>query len=161
MDAAAGERRFPPSDMRLRRLKPSIRIVAVVAILGLLALAVWPWRRTRISAPGPEQAASRDLPHHVTVEVLNSGGKVGAARVGMLLLRHARLDVVYFGNADSSLAGRERNQVLVRRRDTTGVGRVIEALGSAEVIDAPDSARLVDLTILLGKEFVPGSGTPP
>jgi hypothetical protein len=142
-------------------LKPVLRAAGVVAILGLLALATWAWRRTQAPAPGPKQAARPDLPHHVTVEVFNSGGKVGAARVGMLLLRRARLDVVYFGNADSALAGRARNQVLVRRRDTTGVGRVIEALGDAEVIDAPDSARLVDLTVLLGKEFVPGSVTPP
>lgn len=102
-----------------------------------------------------------DLPRKVTVEVLNSGGNIGAARAGTLLLRRARLDVVYFGNADSARSGRLRNQVLVRRGDTTGVGRVIEALGSAEVIEAPDPARLVDLTVLLGKEFATASSIRP
>jgi len=102
-----------------------------------------------------------DLPRKVTVEVLNSGGNVGAARLGMLILRRARLDVVSFGNADSAQSGRLRNQVLVRRGDTTGVGRVIEALGAAEVIDAPDSTRLVDLTVLLGKEFASAASVRP
>jgi hypothetical protein len=105
--------------------------------------------------------AMADLPRKVTVEVLNSGGNVGAARLGMLLLRRARLDVVNFGNADSAQSGRIRNQVLVRRGDTTGVGRVIEALGAAEVIDAPDSTRLVDLTVLLGKEFASAASVRP
>jgi hypothetical protein len=147
--------------MRLTSRKRTLQAIGVVAVLGLVALAVWVWRRARVPVHRAEQAAAPDLPHRVTVEVLNSGGKVGAARVGMLLLRRARLDVVYFGNADSALAGRARNQVLVRRRDTTGVGRVIEALGDAEVIEVPDAARLVDLTVLLGREFVPGSGTSP
>lgn len=102
-----------------------------------------------------------DLPRKVTVEVLNSGGNVGAARLGMLALRRARLDVVSFGNADSAQSGRIRNQVLVRRGDTTGVGRVIEALGTADVIDAPDSTRLVDLTVLLGKEFASAASVRP
>jgi hypothetical protein len=102
-----------------------------------------------------------DLPRKVTVEVLNSGGNIGAARVGMLLLRRARLDVVYFGNADSAQSGRVRNQVLVRRGDTTGVGRVIEALGNAEIVEAPDLARLVDLTVLLGKEFAAAASARP
>lgn len=144
--------------MRLTPRRPSTRSVAggailLLLLLLLLALAGCRWRRAKASA-----ATSPDLPHPVTVEVLNSGGKVGAARVGMLLLRRARLDVVYFGNADAALAGRSRNQVLVRRGDTTGVGRVIEALGPAEVVLAPDPARLVDLTVLLGKEFLPAHG---
>jgi hypothetical protein len=71
----------------------------------------------------------------------------------MLLLRRAGLDVVSLANADSALSGRLRNQVLIRRHDTTGVGRVVEALGDAEVIEAADSTRLVDLTVLLGKRF--------
>lgn len=124
----------------------------------LLALAACHRRGGRTEGADPGQP---DLPRKVTVEVLNSGGNIGAARVGMLLLRRARLDVVYFGNADSAQSGRVRNQVLVRRGDTTGVGRVIEALGTAEIIEAPDLARLVDLTVLLGKEFVTAASARP
>ena len=101
------------------------------------------------------------LPHRVMVEVLNAGGPPGSARAGMLLLRRARLDVVLFGNAGPGLAHRSRNEVLIRRGDTTGVGRIVAVLGGADVIEAPDSASMVDLTVLLGRQFVPPASTPP
>jgi hypothetical protein len=110
-----------------------------------------------VPKPVPDDAVLQrswdSLPRRVVVEVLNSGGVAGAGRAGTLLLRRAGLDVVNLANADSAHRGRVRNQVLVRRGDTTGVGRALEALGDAEVITAPDSTRLVDLTVLLGKEF--------
>jgi hypothetical protein len=147
--------------MRLTPFRGPGRPDACYAILVLLTLAACHWRTPKGATASGDQPTKPDLPRKVTVEVLNSGGNVGAARVGMLVLRHARLDVVYFGNADSAQSGHARNQVLVRRGDTTGVGRVIEALGTAEIIDAPDAARLVDLTVLLGKEFAPATGGRP
>ena len=98
------------------------------------------------------------LSQRVVVEVINSGKVPGAGRAGMLLLRRAGLDVVSLSNADSALSGRLRNQILIRRRDTTGVGRIVEALGDAEVIEAADSTRLVDLTVLLGTRFLVPKG---
>jgi len=98
------------------------------------------------------------LSRRVVVEVLNSGKAPGAGRAGMLLLRRAGLDVVSLANADSALSGRVRNQVIVRRHDTTGVGRVVEALGDAEILEAADSSRLVDLTVLLGRRFLVPKG---
>lgn len=124
--------------------------VALIVTSGIVGWRVW-----RTPAPAVV-ATTRDwepLPRRVVVEVLNSGRLVGAGRAGMLLLRRAGLDVVYLANADSVRSGRQRNQVIVRRNDTTGVGRAVEALGDAEVIQAPDSTRLVDLTVLLGTRF--------
>ena len=87
----------------------------------------------------------------VIVEVLNPGKQVGLARAATLRLRQRGLDVVYFGNlSDTSLAKRERNLVYLRRGDTTGIGRVIAALGDAEIVDRADATRLVDLTVVLG-----------
>lgn len=125
---------------------------AVVLVLTGFGLR---WLLSRTATP-PAIASVRvwePLSRRVVVEVLNSGKVVGAGRAGMLLLRRAGLDVVYLANADSGLAGRVRNQVLVRRGDTAGVGRAVEALGDAEVIQLSDSTRLVDLTVLLGKRF--------
>jgi hypothetical protein len=128
--------------------------IAGVAVVALLAVAVASLLPPK---PLPDDVAQprswEPLPRRVVVEVLNSGGVVGAGRAGTLLLRRAGLDVVSLANADSAHRGRVRNQVLVRRQDTAGVGRAVEALGDAEVINAPDSTRLVDLTILLGKRF--------
>jgi hypothetical protein len=95
------------------------------------------------------------LPHHVTAEVLNVGRVPGAARVATDLVRHAGIDVVFYGGIDSVDKGNGHTRVLIRRGDTTGVGRVLDALGTADVASAPDSTRLVDLSILLGRTFGP------
>jgi hypothetical protein len=92
------------------------------------------------------------LPHRVRVEVRNASNLSGAARTGRLLLQHAGLDVVQSGNADSAITA---NRILVRMGDTTGVGRIVEALGGADVVTEPDSSRLVDLTVILGRNFAP------
>ena len=90
----------------------------------------------------------------VVVEVLNPGKQVGVARTATVRLRQQGLDVVYFGNlADTSLAKRERSLIYVRRGDTTGVGRVIAAIGDADVIDRADATRLVDLSVMLGRRL--------
>ena len=123
-------------------------------VLLLAAGLTWALLHAYQTAAASRLPTRAELPHRVTVEVLNSTKVPGIARVGMLALRHAGLDVVYFGNADSALSGRQQSQVLVRRGDTTGVGRIIEALGQAVVIDAPDRARVVDLTVLIGADYV-------
>jgi hypothetical protein len=128
--------------------------------LLLAAGGTWALVHPRPSASANRPALHAVLPRPVTVEVLNSTRAAGVARVGRALLRRAGLDVVYFGNPDRPLGNREHNEVLVRRGDTTGVGRVLEALGQATVIDAPDSARLVDLTILLGADFLRAHPAP-
>lgn len=95
------------------------------------------------------------LPRHVRVEVMNSAAPLGAAGRATTLLRHGGLDVVLLTNAPSALRGRRDNEILVRRGDTTGVGRIIDVLGAARVTDATDSSRLVELTVLLGSAFAP------
>ncbi|MEO5799054.1 MAG: LytR C-terminal domain-containing protein [Gemmatimonadales bacterium] len=127
--------------------------------LLLLALVVGRLMRPTPRPTGPDPVRVwQPLPHRVEIEVLNSGGVIGAGRAGMLLLRRAGLDVVYLGNADSAHRGRDRNQVLVRRNDTAGVGRIVEALGDAEVIHQVDSSRMVDVTVLLGRRFAVPKG---
>jgi len=135
-------------------IAPRIWWVGGVIAVALSALAAsWLLMPRPVPAEIDEFRVWEPLSQRVVVEVLNSGKVPGAGRAGMLLLRRAGLDVVSLANADSALSGRLRNQVLIRRHDTTGVGRVVEALGDAEVIEAADSTRLVDLTVLLGKRF--------
>ena len=150
MDVAARERRIPGRRVRLTARPRWLLGSGVLLLAAGLTWALLHAYQTAASRP-PTRA---ELQRRVTVEVLNSTKVPGVARVGMLALRHAGLDVVYFGNADSALSGRQQSQVLVRRGDTTGVGRVIEALGQAVVIDAPDRARVVDLTVLIGADYV-------
>jgi hypothetical protein len=141
------------SEARAGRSR-ALLLVGTGAVAIALVVVAWRWRTAR-GPRTPAMASFAPLPRAVTVEVLNSGKVTGAARVGTILLRHAGLDVVDYGDAGESLTGRSHNQVLVRRSDTTGAGRVVEALGGADIIDAPDPSRLVDLTVLLGKDFSP------
>ena len=133
--------------MSLRRVAAS-----VLAFAGLATIA---WRAThrgeKASADSGPERAWQPLPRIVTVEVHNGGGTPGAARDAALRLRRARLDVVDWGNAPVDLRDTTigRVRVLVRRGDTTGIGRVAEVFGKVEVIEAPDPRRLVDLTVVV------------
>ncbi|MBP6443422.1 MAG: LytR C-terminal domain-containing protein [Gemmatimonadales bacterium] len=94
------------------------------------------------------------LPRRVTVEVLNASGVDGLARVGMARLRRVGLDVVGTGNATAAQREAGVTMVLIRRGDSTGVGRVLAAYPKAMVRDEPSSTPLVDLTMVLGSDVV-------
>lgn len=135
--------------VRLRRwhLVLGATLLVAVVLIGM---------RLRDGAPptGSRESEWPSLPHRVTVEVLNAGNTVGAARIATARLRRGGLDVVSFRNAgpeerDSTLLG---PLVLVRRSDTTGVGRIREVLGPVEVHDLPDPRPLVDLTVIVGSD---------
>ncbi len=144
--------------MRLtrRRIGVGVASAAVVAVLALAAL-----RSDPVHASPGQRPAWPPLPHRVTVEVLNAGRVAGASRVATEWLRHAGLDVVYFGNADSSLLKPllRRHPVLpaatviMRTGDSTGTGRAVAVLGGAALVDLPDATRLVDLTVIIGDSF--------
>jgi hypothetical protein len=127
-------------------------VLGVVAV-GLLILAGrrWAGGASRSTDGVAVEREWRPLARKVEVEVLNAGGGAGAARDAALRLRRGRLDVVYWGNASEgdrdSMPRRPR--IMVRRGDTAGVGRVREVLGDAEVVDAPDTVPLVDLTVIV------------
>jgi hypothetical protein len=89
----------------------------------------------------------------VVVEVLNASGRSGLARAGALTLRRAGLDVVYFGNAAEGPL--DSTRILVRRGALAAGTRVRAALQTGRVIAEPDTARLLDVTVLLGRDFTP------
>lgn len=118
--------------------------------LGLIA-AVLTLRPDSRGGVGAAEQHWEPFPRTIEIEVLNGGGSAGAARDAALRLRRARFDVVSWGNAPSALVDTAtRNaRILVRRGDTSGVGRIAAVLGRADVVDAPDPTRLVDLTVLV------------
>ena len=98
-------------------MKPAIQALAAVAVLGVAVLA---WRATRSDGGAGNEPGESDwesLPRVVTVEVLNGGSRIGAARDAALRLRRARLDVVAWGNAPAELKDTLTTtvRVLVRR----------------------------------------------
>jgi LytR cell envelope-related transcriptional attenuator len=92
----------------------------------------------------------------LTVEVLNASGRAGEARVGTRLLRRAGIDVVYFGNATEP-SGLDSTRIIVRRGAATTAERVRAALGVGRVEIQLDSARLLDVSVLLGADFATGT----
>lgn len=91
----------------------------------------------------------------MTVEVLNASGTPGLARAGTRMLRRAGIDVVYFGNAPAGAGTLDSTRILVRRGEAVLGERVRRALGAGRVALEPDSARLLDASVLLGTDFRP------
>ncbi len=150
MGAPAGEQGVPGRDLQVsHRIAWTLGAGALLVVAGASLLL---WSNHRATVPAAPAAVA--LGHKVTVEVLNTTGAPGVARLARDVVRHAGLDVVYFGSADPKLRGQVQSEVLVRRGDTTGVGRIVEAIGPVVVTDAPDSTREVDLTLRIGTEYL-------
>ncbi len=141
----------------------ALRSVVLVAV-GVAILAVL---RGHDGGRADRANPIGDLPTHegrVRVEVLNAGGRRGAAHEATELLRKRGFDVVYFGNADSF--GEDPSVVLDRvgRRDDARV--VADALGIDSVRSEPDPNLYLDVSVMLGREWrpidtLPGKGKRP
>jgi hypothetical protein len=126
-------------------------VLALIA-LGLAGAVVAGWWHLR-AASGPG-AARRRIPgerDRVVVEVLNTTRALGLARTATRTLRDAGIDVVYFGSDTGAVA--DSTQVVLRRGDASAASRVARALGVGAIRQLPDSSRLVDVTVRLGRDF--------
>lgn len=139
---------------RLRGLAVLMVVLATGAFLGS-ALDQW------LTRPPAEPLARRSAPppvERVRVEVLNGGGRAGMARAATDRLRDLGFDVVYYGNADSF----ERDSSVVLDR----VGRpdlaraVAEGARIPRIRSAADSNLLVDVSVVLGKDWEPEEVEP-
>ena len=131
-------------------------IVVVVAVI-LAAIATWyriTHQRPRGGGGGGGGMASlRAIPGEddsLRVEVLNASSAAGMARAVTWRLRDRGIDVVYFGS--DTAASLDSTEVLVRRGDREAGERVRRALGLGAVRVAPEPARLVDVTVRLGRD---------
>lgn len=87
------------------------------------------------------------------VQVVNGSGVPELAQRAARHLRERGLDVRDIGNADADTYG--RTLVLLRRGDPAVARRVAQALGSATVLEQRDPTLLVDVTVVLGRDFAP------
>ena len=118
--------------------------------LVLVAVACRAERRSGATLRVPGENGPR-----VTVEVLNASGRNGLAKTATRLLRDAGIDVLTFGNAPDSTGTLDSTRIVVRR-GTSAVGeRVRNALGVGRVVVQLDRRRLLDVSVLLGADFVP------
>ncbi len=147
--------RIGEGEVMGQRLRGLIAVVVLLAVGVFIGSAVSQWR------PLPQQERATTLPRNSTaeglgrvrVEVLNAGGKEGMARLATDHLRDRGFDVVYFGNAEAF--GQDSTLVLdraARPRAATAVGR---ALGTGWVESRPNANLYLDVTVLLGGNWVP------
>lgn len=140
---------LPPGARR------GLSAAAVLLLIIAGGLGIRSLRRDRVAGHAFDIPKSSD---RVLVEVLNGSGRPGLARLGARRLRRHGLDVVFFGNADSTV---DSTRVILRRGGAAHADRVHDALGAGRVRTAPDSLRLVDVTVILGPDFVPDEDGRP
>lgn len=126
-------------------------MVLLAAIMGLFA--AW-YRVTHYAPPATPRTSSRPVPGEddsLRVEVLNATPALGLARIATWRLRDRGIDVVFFSN--DSGPPLDSTEVVVRRGDPEVAERVRRALGLGRIRTVPDPARLVDVTVRLGRDF--------
>ncbi len=123
---------------------------ALVAAGAVARLYIRSGPRLRASA----HAAVRVVPGatRVKLEVLNATDTRGLARAAMCVLRDAGFDVVFFGNSDERA---DTTRILDRSGHSDWAVLAARAMGRAHVEEKPDSSRFLDLTVLIGRNWVP------
>ena len=130
-------------------------LLGVVLATGIFigsAISQWnPLPQQAIVTP-PRNSTAAGL-GRVRVEVLNAGGREDMARLATDHLRDRGFDVVYFGNAETF--GQDSTIVLDRAGRPRAAAAVGQALGTDWVESQPDANLYLDVTVLLGSEWVP------
>ena len=137
-----------PAGRSVRR-----RVAVVTATLLVAALVVSVWRGWLPGVPPGGGAVHRverviAAGTRVKVEVFNATDTRGLARTAAAELRDAGFDVVFFGNTSERL-----DSTVVRDRSNHPEWAMLAArtMAPATTEVRPDSGRLVDLTVLVGK----------
>jgi hypothetical protein len=127
-------------------------------ILGLLVLATvaWlglRWVRSREENPVAAMPDNARAPEDVRikVEILNATRTKGLARRATFFLRDLGFDVVGTGTSPSQ---KPSTVVYDRSRHPDWAARVGRAM-AAPVVEAPDSSRYLDVTVVLGANWRP------
>ncbi len=133
--------------------------VAAGAVL-LIAMAVLAIRfgagRGAPAANSPTSATDARAPEgvRIRVEVLNASNVQGLARRATRHLRDRGFDVVYFGTEREK---RDSTIVLDRVGQTEWARLVAAALGGVPTDSQTGSSRSLDVTVLLGPDWIPPS----
>lgn len=137
------------------------RVVVVALIAAGLVLAVFAaWLRVR-ERPAAARLLERSIPgegDRVVVEVLNTTTVLGLARAATHRLRDGGIDVVAVGSDTGAVL--DSTQVLVRRGALEAGERVAAVLGVGRPRMLPEPARLVDVTVRLGRDFLARPAVP-
>lgn len=126
------------------------RAVAVVGVLVAFATVALLIRAGRADAAAGHLYPIPEGDDKIVVEVLNGSGRQGLARVGTRALRRQGVDVVFFGNADTTS---DSTRVLLRRGSRERAEEIQKLLGMGKIEVRTDSTRRVDVTVVLGMDW--------
>jgi hypothetical protein len=125
-------------------------------LLVAAGVAVIAFRRTpRRPAAAVTAAAAYPVPGSssaLKIEVLNGTGREGLARAATRQLRQSGFDVVHYGDTPGPVSV---SQVIGRRVSADAARPVAKAIGVDSLLARPDSARRVDVSVWLGKDYRP------
>jgi hypothetical protein len=121
-----------------------------VVVAGIIGVA---WFAGSRSARKPAFETPGEHGPAITVEVLNATAIDGLARDVTRRLRRRGIDVLYFGSAGDRRL--DSTRILVRRGDSSAAVAVREALGAGRVFVELDPKRLLDVSVLVGRDAVP------
>lgn len=126
------------------------RALAILGVLVAFTAVAFLIRAGSRATAGDHLYPIPDGEDRIEVEVLNATGRQGIARVGTRTLRRRGVDVVFFGNADTTA---DSTRLLLRRGSREVAEEVQEILGMGKIESSPDSSRRVDVTVILGKDW--------
>jgi len=118
-------------------------------LLALLGFGIF--SAVQASKARRREALKREVYPHIRVEVLNAAGVRGLAKRVTWRLRELGFDVVFYGNAADTLA----KTVVVERADSSlkNAKLVAEAVGCKEITYEPDPDLLLEVTLIVGKDW--------
>lgn len=144
---------------RLQTVGLFATLLVVAVLVGSLAAGLMRGRGDAPAAEGAHGVAERAEPGaaprpvgRVRVEVLNASGVPGLAAKGRTMLRDRGFDVVYVGNASGYAP--DTSLVLDRVGRMELARSVADEMAIPRVVARPDSNVFVDVTVVLGKDWV-------
>lgn len=140
---------------RLQTVALFVTIAAVGALLASLGYGIWQHFHPSTAPTAPAVAADPARPQppsgRVRVEVLNATATRGLARTATDVLRDRGFDVVQTGNARGF--SQDASVVLDRVGNAQMAQQVAAALGIARVETRRDTTLVLDVTVVLGKDW--------
>lgn len=140
------------------------RAIAIAIAIAVVAVGAALWWGTTASSDGsdrggrslftPEERAPEGV--RIRVEILNATATPRLAQGATRLLRDRGFDVVATGNTQA----RATTLVLDRTGHPEWARLVASVLGRGEAVEArPDTSRYVDVSVLLGADWMPPAKT--
>ena len=130
-----------------KRPRNRLTDIIIIAALGLTILFVI----SSIMRVQPESKPARVIPENIKVEVLNGCGESGVAAQIRRLLQDRGFDVVRVDNAEVFTYP---FTIIKDRQGNWEAARLVgDALNRSDVIQALDENRLLDVTVVVGRDY--------